>query len=77
MTAIRIAPSNWSPCPPVFESSQLRILGKAPILFVNYERAVADDAAKAQMVAECAAFAGIELTDELAERATSMMTGDG
>ena len=50
---------------------------KAPVLFVNYERAVADEASKAQTVSEFASFAGIELTDELQSRAVGMMTGDG
>ncbi|WP_137702846.1 hypothetical protein [Marimonas lutisalis] len=50
---------------------------RAPVLFVNYERAVADDAAKQQVVEEFADFAGIGLTGDLRARAMSMMTGDG
>lgn len=50
---------------------------KAPVLLINYERAVADDTSIGQMVEEMAQFAGIELTEELRERAMSMVTGDG
>ncbi|MEL6617684.1 MAG: hypothetical protein AAFP16_02325 [Pseudomonadota bacterium] len=49
----------------------------APILFVNYERAVADEASKRATIRDCAAFAGIELDQTLEDRAVAMMTGDG
>lgn len=49
----------------------------APVLFVNYERAVADEASKRQLVEEMAGFAGIELDHDIRARAMSMMTGDG
>lgn len=50
---------------------------KSPVLLLNYERSVADDAAKQQVVEELARFIGIELTEDLHARATGMMTGDG
>lgn len=50
---------------------------KAPILFVNYERAVADDASKRAMVDEIAAFTGLDADGALSDRALSMITGDG
>ncbi len=50
---------------------------KAPVLFVNYERAVVDDAAKRAMVHEISTFAGLDADGELSDRAIGMITGDG
>lgn len=50
---------------------------KAPILMLNYERALQNDIARAQTVEDIAKFVDVELTDETLARATGMMTGDG
>ncbi len=50
---------------------------RSPVLFINYERAVADEDSKARLVEEVASFVGIDLTDDLRNRASGMMTGDG
>lgn len=50
---------------------------KAPVLMLNYERAVQNATTKLQTVESVAAFVGIELTEELCDRAIGMMTGDG
>lgn len=49
----------------------------APILLINYERAVQDGASQAQFVDELIAFLGIGVDSEARDRAISMMTGDG
>lgn len=50
---------------------------KAPILMLNYERAVQNATMKLLTVESIAAFVGIELTEDLHDRAIGMMTGDG
>ena len=50
---------------------------RAPILMLNYERALQNDSTRAQAVADVAEFVGIDLTDDLLARAMGMMTGDG
>lgn len=47
---------------------------KRPVIIVNYERATE---MREETVAGLAAFAGIELTDEIMERGLEMITGDG
>jgi len=48
-----------------------------PILFLNYERAVQNEASKLQTAREVAAFLGADASEENVERAVSMITGDG
>lgn len=50
---------------------------KNPVLMLNYERAVQNNTNKKLVVEELADFIGVALDDELKNRATAMMTGDG
>ena len=49
----------------------------APILLINYERAVQDGSSQAQFVDELIAFLGVSVDSAARDRAIGMMTGDG
>jgi len=50
---------------------------KSPILFLNYERAVQDEASKLQTASEIASFLGVDASEKNVNRAVGMITGDG
>lgn len=62
-----------------YQNSILELMQKtkAPVLLLNYERAVQSDTTKQQTVESVASFIGVELNEELRDRAVGMMTGDG
>lgn len=50
---------------------------QSPVLMLNYERAVQNKATKLETVELLSDFVGVLLTQELRDRASGMMTGDG
>ena len=63
----------------IYHQAQLELINtsKNPVLFINYERAVASDKSKKDLVLALANFVGAETGKSYLEAALSMITGDG